>query len=257
LTWGADDLPAVVCVHAAGGHARRFERLARMLEPNRRVIAYDLRGHGRSPWSGPQTPAQHVADLDHVLDATGADQVTVIGHGLGGRIAVEYACEYGERVTAVALLDPLLLTPPTTLMLMAERERAREGYATVGEAIDAVRTAGGLLHTPNALLEEEMAEHLVAGDDGLYRLRYSRDAAAAALAHAAEVPPELRPVVCPALIVRGDESELVDEEQADRAISELRRGRLEIVPGGHAVLWDALAETSTLVREFVLTATPA
>ena len=166
LNWGADDLPAVVCVHTTGGHARRFERLARMLETNRRVIAYDLRGHGRSPWSGPQTPAQHVADLDHVLDASGVDQVTIIGHGLGARIAVEHACEYGERATAVVLLDPLLLTPPTTLLLMAERERGRGGYATVSEAIEAERSESGLMHTPNALLEEEMAEHLVADEDG-------------------------------------------------------------------------------------------
>ena len=197
LKWGADDLPAVVCVHTTGGHARRFERLARMLEPNRRVVAHDLRGHGRSPWSGPQTPAQHVADLDHVLDASGVDQVTIIGHGLGARIAVEHACEYGERATALVLLDPLILTPATTLLLLAERERGRGGFATISDAIEAERSESGLMHTPNALLEEEMAEHLVAGEDGLYRYRYSREAAASALSHAAESPPDLRAVVCP------------------------------------------------------------
>jgi pimeloyl-ACP methyl ester carboxylesterase len=257
LTWGADDLPAVACVHTTGGHARRFERLARMLEPSRRVIAHDLRGHGRSPWSGPQTPAQHVADLDHVLDSSAVDQVTIIGHGLGARIAVEHACEYGERATALVLLDPLLLTPPTTLLLLAERERGRGGFATISDAIEAERSESGLMHTPNALLEEEMAEHLVAGEDGLYRYRYSRDAAAAALSHAAESPPDLRAVVCPTLIIRGEESELVGEDEVEQAEAELRRGRVETVPGGHAVLWDALAETSALVREFVLTATPA
>lgn len=228
-----------------------------MLEPNRRVIAHDVRGHGRSPWSGPQTPAQHVADLDHVLDSSRVDQVTIIGHGLGARIAVEYAAEYGERVTALVLLDPLILTPDTTLLLLAERERDRNGFATVEDAIAAERSESGLVHTPSALLEEEMAEHLVAGDDGLYRYRYSREAAASALTHAADFSPELRAVVCPTLIIHGAESELVSEEEADRAVLELRRARLEVVPGGHAVLWDALAETSAHVREFVLTATPA
>ena len=119
-----------------------------MLEPNRRVIAHDVRGHGRSPWSGPQTPAQHVADLDHVLDSSRVDQVTIIGHGLGARIAVEYAAEYGERVTALVLLDPLILTPDTTLLLLAERERDRNGFATVEDAIAAERSESGLVHTP-------------------------------------------------------------------------------------------------------------
>ena len=103
-----------------------------------------------------------------------------------------------------------------------------------------------------------MAEHLVATEDGRYQSRYSREAAAAALTHAAESePPELRAVVCPALVIRGEESELVSEEEAEQIVEELRRGQLETVPGGHAVLWDALAETSALVREFVLTAAPA
>ena len=218
LKWGADDLPAVVCVHTTGGHARRFERLARMLEPNRRVIAYDLRGHGRSPWSGPQTPAQHVADLDHVLDASGVDQVTIIGHGLGARIAVEHACEYGERATALVLLDPLILTPATTLLLLAERERGRGGFATISDAIEAERSESGLMHTPSALLEEEMAEHLVAGEDGLYRYRYSREAAASALSHAAEFTPDLRAVVCP------------DADHPRRGVRARERGRGR--PGG-------------------------
>ena len=49
LTWGPDDALPVVCLHDVCGHARRFERLGRMLDDRRLVIAYDLRGHGRSP----------------------------------------------------------------------------------------------------------------------------------------------------------------------------------------------------------------
>ena len=58
--------------------------------------------------------------------------------------------------------------------------------------------------------------------------------------------PDLRAVVCPTLIIHGEESELVSEDEVDQAVTELRRGRLETVPGGHAVLWDALAESSAL-----------
>ena len=68
LRWGSEELPSVVCLHDLRGHARRFERLARMLEPGRMVVAYDLRGHGRSPWSGPHTMLQHIDDLPLVLE---------------------------------------------------------------------------------------------------------------------------------------------------------------------------------------------
>ena len=57
------------------------------------------------------------------------------------------------------------------------------------------------------------------------------------------------------LLVRGDHSQLFTAADAERAAAELRRCRVEIVPGGHTPLWDSLAETGALVKSFV--ATPA
>jgi pimeloyl-ACP methyl ester carboxylesterase len=102
-------------------------------------------------------------------------------------------------------------------------------------------------------LEEEMAEHLVADEDGRFRLRYSREAAAQALEALADAPPpRLKEIVCPTLLVRADRSRLLSEDDAERAADELRRCTCRVVPGGHSVLWDALAETGALVREFLL-----
>ena len=53
----------------------------------------------------------------------------------------------------------------------ARAERRGGGYATVDEAIEQRRRDDGLEHTPRALLEEEMAEHLVADEDGRFRYR--------------------------------------------------------------------------------------
>jgi pimeloyl-ACP methyl ester carboxylesterase len=104
------------------------------------------------------------------------------------------------------------------------------------------------------LLEEDLAEHLVADHDGRLRFRYSHDAAAAALAAMAEpVAANLKEVVCPVLLVRGDRSTLFSAADAERAASKLRRCRIEIVPGGHTPLWDSLAETGALVKDFVST----
>ena len=68
------------------------------------------------------------------------------------------------------------------------------------------------------LLEEDVAEHLVADHDGRLRFRYSHDAAAAALAAMAEpVAANLKEVVCPVLLVRGDHSQLFTPADAIRA----------------------------------------
>ena len=257
LCFGDEPLPAVVCLHDAGGHAKRFERLARVFEERRRVVAYDLRGHGRSPWAGSQTVADHTDDLRSVLERLGIEQTALIGEGFGCWPAVALAAAASDRVTALVLLDPPLSLPSSAVHELAERQRAAPAYERVDDAIAALRGHAGPVHTPQALLEEEMAEHLVADEDGRVRPRFSRSAVAEFLDDAAAGPPPLREVVCPTLIVRGGDSHALTAADAEAAASELRRGTLATVPGGHPVLWDALAETGAVVRDFVLARTPA
>ncbi len=251
LAWGADDAPLVVCLHRARGHARRFERLGRMMADDRRVVAYDLRGHGRSPWSGPHTLAQHVTDLDEVLEETGAGQVVLVGDGFGGRVALSYAEANGGRVTALALLDPPLRPDPEHVLAVAAAERRARVYVNADVAIADWPGYAGLVHTPRALIEEDIAEHLVVDQDGRLRFRYSGAAAAAALEAMAEPAAGLKEIVCPTLIVRGERSDMLSPADVEWAAAALRRCRVEVVPGGHVPLWDALAESGALVRSFV------
>jgi lipase len=251
LVWGAGDLPPLVCVHRARAHARRFERLARTLTDRRRVVAYDLRGHGRSPWSGPHTLHQHSLDLGEVLDAAGVEQATLLGDGFGCRVALQYTAAHGDRVTSLILLDPPLAPPPDRVHALARAERGGRVFASADAALATWPGYAGLEHTPGFLLEEDVAEHLVVDQDGRLRFRYSHDAAAAALEAIAEPVGSLKEIVCPVLIVRGDRSELLSAADVERAATELRRCRVAVVPGGHVPLWDAFAEAGAHVKGFV------
>jgi pimeloyl-ACP methyl ester carboxylesterase len=252
LRWGDEGLSPVVCIHDVREHARRFERLARILEPGRHVVAYDLRGHGRSPWSGPHTMEQHLADLDDVMATCTIDQAGLIGEGLGARIAIAYASDRQERVNSLTLLDPPLAAPSSQMLALAENEREDAPVATVDEAIEQLRRWQQLRHTPRALLEEEMAEHLVADDDGMFRYRYNHAAATAAFELLATPEESLDEVLCPTLIVHGHESWWLTDGDVEAAADAIRRCRTETVPGSHAVLWDAFAETSAHVRSFLV-----
>src|SRR5438128_9323364 len=144
LRWGSGELPPVVCLHDLRGHARRFERLARMLEPGRQVVAYDLRVHGRSPWSGPHTMQQHIDDLTVVLDECSIDQTGLIGESFGARLAIEYAIANQERINSITLLDPPLEPNPELLLRAADAERRGGGFSSVDEAIAQRRIDDGL-----------------------------------------------------------------------------------------------------------------
>ena len=69
-TWGDPEAPPVVCLHGVSAHGERFKRLAeKRWAAKFRVVAPDLRGHGRSGYEPPWTIATHVADVVETLDA--------------------------------------------------------------------------------------------------------------------------------------------------------------------------------------------
>jgi pimeloyl-ACP methyl ester carboxylesterase len=87
---------------------------------NHRVLAVDIRGHGRSsvPSDGYQ-PIQFAADLAALLDQVGAPPVVAIGHSLGGVIVSALAVEHPHRVQAVVSVDPGYLVPDAAADMLA------------------------------------------------------------------------------------------------------------------------------------------
>lgn len=100
------DGPPVVLVHGIGASRHSWDWLVGHLRAKFRCIAYDLRGHGRSPAPPPPYDlADLVADLEALRAELGLDRVHVIGHSLGGMIAPAYARQYPDRVISVGLLS--------------------------------------------------------------------------------------------------------------------------------------------------------
>ncbi|MGG2460197.1 alpha/beta fold hydrolase [Streptomyces sp. RGM 3693] len=100
------DGPPLVLLHGAGRSLADWDASAAALTAGHRVLAMDLPGHGRSPDIAPwtiSTVVRHVADT---LDAHGlAETAVVVGHSLGGLVAVEYARAYEGSTRAAVNLD--------------------------------------------------------------------------------------------------------------------------------------------------------
>jgi 3-oxoadipate enol-lactonase len=95
----------VVLVHGLGDDHRAWRRVVAPLMLTRRVVLYDLRGHGGSPLGDADgSLAQLGADLVEVLDDAGLDRAVVAGFSLGGTIAMRAAIDAPERVAALALV---------------------------------------------------------------------------------------------------------------------------------------------------------
>src|SRR3954469_17669372 len=83
--------PAVLFVHGLLGSHRHWTQLMRALAADRRLIAPDLFGHGGSAKPrGDYSLGSHAGTLRDLLDRLEIDQVTLVGHSLGGGIAMQF-----------------------------------------------------------------------------------------------------------------------------------------------------------------------
>jgi lipase len=247
--WGSPGAPPVVCLHGVTNHGARFGRLAGRL-PRFRVLAPDLRGHGHSGWEPPWRLETHVEDVVETLAAAGIDAAAWIGHSFGGRVLLELASRFPERVERAVLLDPAIGIRPADALRAADSLREDRIFPTPDDAV-AVPLVGPPRLAPPELLTEEREQHLEPVEGG-FRWRYSRSAAVAILGELAVRSPAPEKLRAPVLLVLGSDVSVV----APRQIEELRRAlgerlRVTTVAGGHNVLWDAFDETAAAVSAFL------
>jgi lipase len=256
--WGEPDAPLAVCLHGVQAHGRRFRRFAEeRLAPRFRVLAPDLRGHGRSGWEPPWNLATHVRDALSLVAGEPHEPAIWIGHSFGGRLAVELLFQAPERTAAAILLDPALRVPPKRALELADEERRDRSYASIEEALAWRRSTAE--RAPDEALEEELREHLVESPDGRLRFRYSQSAVVAMYGELAAPPPTAATPFVPTgrpppdvLVVRGEASDITRDEDLASLARWFGNG-LEVVtvPGGHIVLWDAFEETAAAIETFV------
>jgi acylglycerol lipase len=102
---------AVVIAHGAAEHSGRYAPLAaHLVDAGYAVYAIDHRGHGRS--SGPRTVIDDagaaLADLDHLVQLAAPQKPFLLGHSMGGCLALAYALEDQTRIAGLILSGPLI-----------------------------------------------------------------------------------------------------------------------------------------------------
>jgi pimeloyl-ACP methyl ester carboxylesterase len=100
----------MVCIHGLGGTKISMLPLIRALSDSRRVIAIDLPGFGESvkPLANRYDAREFASAVIAVLDALGLGGVDLLGHSLGGRVALEVALREPARVRRLMLMTPAM-----------------------------------------------------------------------------------------------------------------------------------------------------
>ena len=102
---GGAGRPPLAILHGFLGSSRNWQTAGAALAAHFHVCALDLRNHGRSPHAPEMDYPVMVADLLAWLDARGLAQVSLLGHSLGGKVAMALACRHPERVSRLIVVD--------------------------------------------------------------------------------------------------------------------------------------------------------
>jgi pimeloyl-ACP methyl ester carboxylesterase len=122
--WGGPGLRPIVLVHGGGAHSRWWDHVAPLLALNRQVVAFDLSGHGDSARRESYGLEIWKHEVIGVARGIGlAEPPIVIGHSMGGFVALHAASSYGSLIDGVMTIDsPVLDVAP-------EERAARAGFA--------------------------------------------------------------------------------------------------------------------------------
>jgi pimeloyl-ACP methyl ester carboxylesterase len=99
----------VLFVHSLAGTSAHWSAQLEVLRSSRRAVAFDLRGHGRSdpPADGAYAITSVARDVEAVADALGFERFALVGHSMGGGVALAYAGAHPARVDRLLLLDAI------------------------------------------------------------------------------------------------------------------------------------------------------
>jgi pimeloyl-ACP methyl ester carboxylesterase len=255
--WGPPEARPVVLLHGITGHARVWDTLAQALERDFRVLALDQRGHGDSeaPADADYRVATMATDLAGFADALGLPRFALLGHSMGGRIAIAYAAEQPARVERLIVVDIGPEIAPEGL------QRVRGMLAGAPERVESEDWAVEYLRRVNPLQDPGELRHrvrhgLMRGPDGALAWKYAkelRDMMREGRRDPIDLWEPLARIACPTLLVRGTQTDILSPEVAKRMLEVLRDGRLaEVERAGHTVPADRPQEFARLVRAFLL-----
>jgi pyruvate dehydrogenase E2 component (dihydrolipoamide acetyltransferase) len=237
--------PPVVLLHGFGADLNNWLFNSDKLAERRRVYALDLPGHGESAKDvGAGDLAALVDALAGFLDTVQSDRAHLVGHSMGGAVALRYALDHPDRVASLTLVDPAGLGEEINAEYI-------DGFVAAGRRRE-LKQVLQLLFADDGLVSRQMVDDV---------LRYKRldgvDEALRALSRAmfpggrqtSVLAGELHRLSAPLLAVWGAEDQVLPVAQAD-AVRE--HGRVEVLQSvGHSPHMEAANQVNRLLGGFL------
>jgi len=240
--------PPVVLLHGLFGSNENLGVIARALAGGFTTYSLDLRNHGRSPHANSMDYPSLADDVCETMDRHGLGSAVVLGHSLGGKIAMELALSRAGRVDRLAVVDiaPVTYGQRHDDELHAMQRLDPTSVTSRKQADDALRQA-----IPNAAIRQFLLKNLARTDHG-FAWRIPLDSIARQYSNLAAAPESPGPYCGPTLFIRGGDSDYVTEDLRPEILERFPCASIEtIAHSAHWVHVDKPAEFIGVVRRFL------
>lgn len=110
-SWGEPGRPGIVLVHGGAAHARWWDHLAPLFAHDHHVVALDLSGHGDAGRRDAYPPSTWAEEVAAVAEHHGMERPVVVGHSMGGFVAIVLASRMGDRLGGTIIVDSPVRRP--------------------------------------------------------------------------------------------------------------------------------------------------
>ncbi len=224
--------PGLVFLHGAGMDRTVWALQARYFAHHgHAVLAVDLPGHGRSDGPALTSIEDAASWVSGLLDAAGLQRAALVGHSMGGLIALEAAAQFGDRIIAIAVLGAGDAMPVNEALLTATKDDPAAAIRFIVSWAYGQRAHIGGMRAPGLwmlaggqrLLERDGGATLYADFNACNA--YQRGPAAASA------------VSCPAIVIGGASDRMVPMRACQQLSESLPNGRLAMIPdSGHMMM---------------------
>lgn len=251
LEQGADNsqAPVVILIHGMFGSLSNLGVLARPLVDHCRVISVDLRNHGDSPHKQIMDLPSMAADIVQLMDDLAISSATLIGHSLGGKVAMQVALNSPSRVNGLVVAD---IAPVT---YQGGQDQALAALqALSGVQVESRSAADKLLsdYVEEPGVRAFLLKNLARDSSGGYSLKLNISSIVENYSTTLVAAPTGDTFSGPTLFLKGETSAYIQDKHQPVIRQMFPRARLEVVAGaGHWLHAEKPREVNELIAAFL------
>jgi len=238
----------LIVIHGLFGSSDNWRSMAKFFSKHYQVISIDLRNHGRSPHSENQSLGDMAEDIYELCQDLALNKVNILGHSLGGKVAMQFAELYEQYVEKLVIVD---MSPRqyegkhTPLMdaMMALNFSAYSSRKQVDEAL--------IASIPEPKVRQFLLMNLSAEDDQLkWRINLPALKANYKKFMKAVLTEFSSDKTC--LFLYGEQSDYVTEQDREEIKQIFPYAKFAAVPAGHWVHAERPQQFKQIVEEFLI-----